>query len=368
LTGAAALHAYTSTSRKADFVESYIKPDNVVSPKAHWRHFSTILDRGEGDCAYALGMWDGEPRVAFRWNGDSETGPLGNPQSRGLPIWIMLDPALHEAVLALVPAGKRAIARNFLGLTSAEELQEINAAARIFHLDRVTKITNGEAPCTIMEGAHLILHVAPFSAFGSASHQPLPNLFKVPEKYPPVSMGSRPSLGLGSVRIGFDGLLIGSNDSGLGEAQRAYVTVSQSGMVESVVKISVGQKNQFIELDKLLQIVVRYTRIYAAAISSGGADLPCVVLASLQNVKGARLLHDLITHGTIPEDIPYGSLDAPVLTFSPAILETVPGTEGESATALLPILSHMSHAAGLPAAPCFDPSGNYLWRDAAVER
>ena len=330
--------------------------------------FSPILDGGEGGFAYALGMWDGTPMIAGRWNGDSETGPLGNPQSRGLATWMMLDPALYEAVLTLLPPEKRGVARNFLKLRSVEELREIGEAARELHAARVEKIAKGKPPCTIMEGVHLILHVIPLSAVSGAKPRVLPDLFKSPEKYPPIATGGRPSLGVGSIRIDFDGLLIGSNDSGLGEAQRAYVTVSQAGVLESVAKISVGINNQFIALPKLLQTIIRYARIYAGSLSAAGVELPCIVLVSLQNVNGARLLHDVIDPGTIAEDIPGPRLDGSILTFSEAVLQTVPGTEGEAATALLPTLSHIAHAAGLPVAPCFDPTGNYRWRDAAVGR
>jgi len=93
----------------------YVSPKDVVSPRAHWHLFEVILDRGEGGAAYALGAWDGERRVGFRWNGSSES-PIGNPQSRGLPTWTMLDEALHSAVVEMVPLEKRAIAKAYLGL------------------------------------------------------------------------------------------------------------------------------------------------------------------------------------------------------------------------------------------------------------
>jgi hypothetical protein len=79
----------------------HIPPEEVVSPKANWRLIDVILDRGEGNCAYALGMWDNRRCVGFRWNGDADR-PLGNPQSRGLPTWTVLDRALHTAVLKLI--------------------------------------------------------------------------------------------------------------------------------------------------------------------------------------------------------------------------------------------------------------------------
>jgi hypothetical protein len=46
-------------------------------------------------------MWDSERCIGFRWNGTSER-PLGNPQSRGLPTWTILDRRLHKAVTELV--------------------------------------------------------------------------------------------------------------------------------------------------------------------------------------------------------------------------------------------------------------------------
>jgi len=93
---------------------SYIKPEEVRSPRASWQLIDVLLDRGEGDCAYALGEWDGERRIGFRWNG-TEANPIGNPQSRGLPTWTMLDPEMHEAVIAMLPADKQTLARRHLG-------------------------------------------------------------------------------------------------------------------------------------------------------------------------------------------------------------------------------------------------------------
>jgi hypothetical protein len=98
------------------YVVTYIKPADVVSPKVHWSLIDVLLDRGEGDCAYALGIWDGERRIGFRWNGTSES-ELGNPQSRGLPTWTMLDPEMHKQILEQLPPDKLAIARGFLGIS-----------------------------------------------------------------------------------------------------------------------------------------------------------------------------------------------------------------------------------------------------------
>jgi hypothetical protein len=96
---------------------AYIAPDEVISPKALWRLVDVVLNKGPGEPAYAIGMWDRHRRIGFRWNGDHKN-PLGNPQSRGLPTWVILDPALNSAVLKLVEKdnpSKAAILRAFLG-------------------------------------------------------------------------------------------------------------------------------------------------------------------------------------------------------------------------------------------------------------
>lgn len=94
---------------------SYVRPEDVRSPKAFWHLVAVLLDQGPDGCAFALGTWDGEPRIGFRWNGNDEN-PIGNPQSRGLPTWTMLDPELHEVVAALLSKEKQPLARSFLGI------------------------------------------------------------------------------------------------------------------------------------------------------------------------------------------------------------------------------------------------------------
>jgi hypothetical protein len=94
---------------------AYVKPQDVISPKAYWSLVEVLLDRGAGDCAYALGVWNGGRRIGFRWNGTADN-PLGNPQSRGLPTWTMLDPKLHARIVEQLPSDKLLLARAFLDI------------------------------------------------------------------------------------------------------------------------------------------------------------------------------------------------------------------------------------------------------------
>jgi hypothetical protein len=107
---------------------AYIRPADVISPKAHWSLIDVLLDRGEGNCAYSLGIWDGERRIGFRWNGTADN-ELGNPQSRGLPTWTMLDPGIHQKIIEQLPSEKLAIARGFLGVRLMLEGPTLDAAS-----------------------------------------------------------------------------------------------------------------------------------------------------------------------------------------------------------------------------------------------
>ncbi|MBP32417.1 hypothetical protein [Methylobacterium sp.] len=94
---------------------AHIPPRAVISPKRVWHLFDVLIEGEPGHGAYALGTWDGERRLAFRWNG-TDDNPLGNPQSRGLPTWTMLDKSMHEAVIDILPKDKQAIACTYLGV------------------------------------------------------------------------------------------------------------------------------------------------------------------------------------------------------------------------------------------------------------
>ena len=92
---------------------SYVRADKVDSPKKRWKLIAVLEDRGPGNIAYALGEWDGEPRIGVRWNGDDDQ-PIGNPQSRGLPTWTMLDWDLYLPIMQNLEEEKQMLARTLL--------------------------------------------------------------------------------------------------------------------------------------------------------------------------------------------------------------------------------------------------------------
>jgi hypothetical protein len=69
---------------------SYIAPEKVLSPRKRVGGIIEVIhDPGENGMSVARIIWDEEPVVAIRWNGNSEQ-PLGNPMSRRQPTWFVV--------------------------------------------------------------------------------------------------------------------------------------------------------------------------------------------------------------------------------------------------------------------------------------
>ena len=94
---------------------SYVTPEKVIAPQKRWHMVDVLLDKGENEPSYAIGLWDQRRVIVFRWNGSQEA-PGGNPQSRAHPTWIVLDDALYPAIIDMVPDAKKTVARAFLGI------------------------------------------------------------------------------------------------------------------------------------------------------------------------------------------------------------------------------------------------------------
>ena len=78
--------------------ETYTKPDDVTAPRDHWSLVGVLRDGGAGEPSYAVGLWDGEVRIACRWNG-RDGRPHGNPVSSGHPTWMVLEPAVNQGIV-----------------------------------------------------------------------------------------------------------------------------------------------------------------------------------------------------------------------------------------------------------------------------
>jgi hypothetical protein len=96
-----------------------VNPEDVQSPKRNLVLVSVIVNKApsinsEGGYSVALIRWDGEPRLAIRWNSTADS-PIGNPQSRGLPTWFVIPDELRDSVLEnnTIPEDSRSLVRSF---------------------------------------------------------------------------------------------------------------------------------------------------------------------------------------------------------------------------------------------------------------
>ena len=101
---------------------SYTKAEDVKSPREHWTLIQVLVDQGEtsgkdGKWSLAVGEWDGERRLAARWNGTKDRR-AGNPQSRGIATWFVLPPEFEDALMAIVPPDKLALAKALLNISA----------------------------------------------------------------------------------------------------------------------------------------------------------------------------------------------------------------------------------------------------------
>lgn len=92
---------------------TYVSPEEVVSPRARWKQIAVLRDEGPGGVAYAVGEWDGEPSIGMRWNG-YDGHPIGNPQSRGLPTWTMVEERMRLPIIQTLREDKQVLATTLL--------------------------------------------------------------------------------------------------------------------------------------------------------------------------------------------------------------------------------------------------------------
>ena len=77
---------------------SYLKPENVDSPKTRWKLDRVIYDGGEENWSLAEGFWDKQKVLAIRWNG-TQARPKSMPISNGQAVWLIVPDELVCAVM-----------------------------------------------------------------------------------------------------------------------------------------------------------------------------------------------------------------------------------------------------------------------------
>lgn len=93
---------------------TYILPAAASSPRRNWSITRILIAAGPEEMAVALGKWDGKDVIGLRWNGTAEN-PIGNPQSRGLATWFIVESGVFtDAIIEALPAEAKQLARQFI--------------------------------------------------------------------------------------------------------------------------------------------------------------------------------------------------------------------------------------------------------------
>jgi len=84
---------------------AYVDPGTVQSPKGRVSDVNVVYDKGPTKSSWSIARlkWEGADALGIRWNGDvDDDSGVGLPQSRGIPIWMIVPQELEDAVLKSV--------------------------------------------------------------------------------------------------------------------------------------------------------------------------------------------------------------------------------------------------------------------------
>jgi len=330
----------------------------IISPeflKKHWpqAELDGLAAREAAGVKVILPVWHRVDEVAVRAQSPMLAGRFAARTDKGMDqvaselLRAIRRDASHNLKEVVPSAGSAGSA------APAVDLPRLLQVAKTFHAEQTEHIATGKGPSAVLDGGMLVLHVLPYTFVEGTAVAEYDELVRHPELFPPMKGRVQ------EVEIGYDGVLIGSNARGLREPQRAYVKIERTGAIEAIISsLATGQGTRWVELPYLQALVIRYVTDYVQAITRFGVAPPFVVLVSLANMQGTRLLQDF-KGSALAEDIPSGLLKRDRLPFGHAVFECVPPDDRATARVLRPIFTHLANAAGLAASPYFDEDGNY---------
>jgi hypothetical protein len=246
-------------------------------------------------------------------------------------------------------------ARNSAGAhhASVDELRAMFTAgatfldrAREFHRKRLEQIHGGDTPIQFPgEGGRLVLHIIPFSAFGSETM--LDSKVMGSQNVPPLwSTGYNNGYNV-------DGYLTTS----VSKQRASYLQVFRNGIIESVagdVRVPDAQGTRQLYATQVEDAVVRNVSSSMTALSHAGVPPPMLIL-----LGGVRM------HQTKVIGSPVGYLSAPPTPLRsselhlPAVTVEDYGESADYGKVLKQIFDALWNAAGYPGSQSYDASGNW---------
>lgn len=216
--------------------------------------------------------------------------------------------------------------------------------AKAFHQSRLSKLLAGDAPIDLEQGAFLVIHALPFSAFDSRFQIDLQNANRHKVELSPIH---------GDVldaRWNFEGYLT-SQSRAQGGFRPSYVQLYRSGIIEAVDSTMLRYWGDTLHARYLEQLIVNATRRYCSLLMSFDVPPPAFLAVTIRGVGNWSFNHSSGRYLSLDERrcVGHDPLDLPEVTL---------GSWDEDITlALRPAFDAMWNAAGYPRSFGYDEKG-----------
>lgn len=223
--------------------------------------------------------------------------------------------------------------------------EEVPERIRAFRRERCSVIESGDGAMQTGEGAQLVVHVVPTSAFGTTS---IPVAFGLDNLPPPLGARGHNFASALEGHVTYSG-----NEDAIGPV-RAYGLAFRDGRIEAVATVGNAEGEPRLPLSGLEQTLIDFLPRYFEGVRRAGLQFPFVVMVSLLGVRGYSpyIRNEWATAQPRP-------LRRDVVLLPEILLEDAPVSW---IATLRPTLDQLWNAFGLMGSPNFDGRGNYIRR------
>lgn len=223
--------------------------------------------------------------------------------------------------------------------------ENLSERVRNFRLDRLGKVAAGETPIPLCDGAQVILHLIPASAFQSGVSVDFSLLQANPHYLSPICAN------ISGYRYNLEGFLVyaGFNRDTL----LSYLQIFRNGIFEAVdCDLLMGEK--VIPSIDYESYVTSACEKYLQFLQEVGVEPPILITQSLLKVAGYKMG---VKGKLVTMDFARAQIDRDALLIPEIVLETYPGNNLPQA--LKPSFDTLWSAAGWPRSMNYDDKGNW---------
>ncbi len=246
-----------------------------------------------------------------------------------------------------------------IAFTLSERIVE---KARDFRLHRVNQIQNGETCLPIKEGAKVVFHLVPYSAFYPGKRYDLSKFFLFKRE----KGSNSPGLG-GRDRYNFDGIL--SYSGPFEGTPDFYLQVFKNGIIEMTNAHLLAPENGNLLIPGLLfeKTMIESFATYLKLYKTLGVEPPVFVFLTLIQVKGYRMsVEDFLRQNDFYLSFcnESCSIDRDNLLVPEVFIETY---DIDPAEALRPCFDSIWNACGFPRSLNYDDHGEWMGHKGRME-